>query len=117
MTTYQRWFIQQADLENMTPVKARDLVCNCFLEAQKENFAEAAESLGLAPKDDDLRNTVVGAIRAAFHDIGGEYEKPTKETLSQVVAALARKSAVWGTPQAIVDHHRKQIEEVLRLLA
>ncbi len=117
MTAYQRWFVGKSDLENMTPIKARDLMCKCFFEAQKENFAEAAQSLGMTPTDHDLWNTVVGAVRAGFHEAGAEYENPTKETLSSVVAVLARKTAAWGTPPEIIEHHRKQIEQVFGQLA
>lgn len=116
MPTYERWFISQADLENMTPLKARNLICRCFFEAQKENFAGAAHMLGLAPKDEELMTTVTGAIRATFHEVGGEYDNPTKQTLSAVVTVLARKASAWGTPQEIVEHHRSQIANVLSAL-
>jgi hypothetical protein len=113
MSMYHRWVPQKDDLANLTPVKARDLICKCFFEAQKENFAEASRSFGQSANEHDLWNTVAGAIRVAFSEVDGEYDNPTRETLEKVVGVLARKASVWGTPKEIVEHHRAQIEKIL----
>lgn len=112
MNTYKRWVVQESDLIDLTPMKARELITKCFFEAQKENFAGAAHSLGQAETDQNLWNTVVTGIKATFHEIGADYDHPTKATLGQVVETLARKSAAWGTPKDIIEHHRHQIEQV-----
>ncbi len=113
---YVKWSIPEAELEDLDIDKARDLICKCFFEAQKETFMRAKKRLGQTPSDEEIKLSVEGAVRLAFKECGGRYEKPTLGNLQQVVAVLARKSTTWGTPEDIVDHHRRQIEKVLALL-
>ena len=100
----------------MTPIKARDLIVQCFFEAQKETIAAAGKKLGHAPDDAELQNTVVGAVRLAFRETAGDFDQPTKSTLVGAVEVLARKSQQWGTPSNIVQYHKGQIERVLQSL-
>ena len=116
MTTYVRWFLDDADLLDMTPIKARDLIVKCFYEAQKETIAAAGKRIGQVQNDDQLRNTVIGAVRLAFRDAAADFDYPTKVSLMAAVQILARKSQQWGTPPDIVEHHRAQIERVLQIL-
>jgi hypothetical protein len=100
----------------MTTVKARDLIVKCFYEAQKETIDAAGKNIGQVQNDAELHNTVIGAVRLAFRDAGGDFDQPTKDGLMAVVQILARKSQQWGTPQNIVEHHKNQIERVLQAL-
>src|SRR6266545_1460391 len=43
MTTYMRWSVSASDLTDMTAAKARDLIVQCFQEAQREHLAAASE--------------------------------------------------------------------------
>jgi len=111
VTTYVRWFPDDADLLDMTAIKARDLVVKCFYEAQKETIAAAGRKIGQAQSDAELENIVVGAVRLAFRKATGDFDHPTKGSLLAAVRILAHKSQQWGTPRDIVDHHKAQIEE------
>jgi hypothetical protein len=115
-TTYVRWFLDDADLLEMTSLKARDLIVTCFYEAQKETIAAAGKKIGQVQNETDLRNTVIGAVRLAFREAGGDFELPTKGSLMAAVQILARKSQHWGTPPEIVEHHKVQIERLLQVL-
>ena len=117
MTTYVRWFLDDADLLDMTPIKARDLIVKCFYEAQKETIAAAGKRIGQAQNDAELRNTVIGAVRLAFREAAADFDYPTKGGLMAVVEILARKSQHWGTPPDIVERHKAQIERVLQILS
>ena len=113
MTTL-RWFLDASDLLDMKPIKARDLIVKCFYEAQKETIAAAGKKIGQA--QNDLQNTVTGAVRLAFREAAADFDQPTKASLIAAVQILARKSKQWGTPPDIVEHHKAQIERVLQSL-
>jgi hypothetical protein len=108
--------ISAADLADMTPIKARDLIVQCFQEAQKEHLAAASELIHQPHDQTDLRNMVIGAVRMAFKETGGDFDQPTKATLMKVVEVLARKSEQRQTPKEIIAHHKGEIERVLRAL-
>lgn len=116
MTTYTRWSVSAAELVDMTPTKARDLIVQCFQEAQREHLAAASEFIHQTHEQTDVRNMVIGAVRLAFKEVGGDYDQPTKDTLTQVVEILARKSEQRQTPKEIIAHHKGEIERVLRAL-
>ncbi|MEW5764520.1 MAG: hypothetical protein ACOYXN_09415 [Acidobacteriota bacterium] len=115
--SHVKWVVPAADLLNLTPEKARGLIVRCFLEAQKETFARARERLGQTPTEEALLANVEGAVRLAFRESGGEYDRPTPESLGKVVEVLARKAGSWGTPDDVIRHHRDQIGRVLAALA
>jgi|SRR5208282_3149526 len=115
--TYKRWNVQPTDLVGLTPEKARDLITRCLLEAQKETFAENEQMLGHMPGEGELQTIVEGAVRLAFRETNQDYDNPTPQGLMKVVEVLARKSSSWGTPAAIIEHHKKQIAQVLRCLS
>ena len=115
MTTL-RWFLDASDLLDVTPIKARDLIVKCFYEAQKETIAAAGKTIGQAQNDAELQNTVIGAVRLAFREAAGDFDHPNKGGLMAAVEILARKSQQWGTPPDIVQHHKAQIERVLKAL-
>ena len=116
MTATTRWFLENADLMDVTPVKARDLIVRCFFEAQKESFAAAGKAMGKTEGEVELRTIVAGAVRAAFRESGGDFDHPTKSSLMAAVEVLARKAQRWGTPPEIVQHHRGQIEKILMVV-
>ena len=113
---HTRWNLEPTDLVNVTPAKARDLITRCLLEAQRETFVHSEERLGHRPGDDDLQTIVEGAVRLAFREAQQDYDNPTREGLVSVVGVLARKSASWGTPPEIIEHHKRQIARVLQCL-
>jgi len=111
-----RWDLSDSDLLDMTPIKARDLIVECFYQAQKETISDAGRRIGQAQNQAELRNTVSGAVRLAFREAAADFDRPTKHSLMAVVQILARKSQHWGTPADIVEHHKAQIGRVLQIL-
>ena len=61
-----RWDLSDSDLLDMTPIKARDLIVECFYQAQKETISDAGRRIGQAQNQAELRNTVSGAVRLAL---------------------------------------------------
>jgi hypothetical protein len=111
-----RWNLSDSDLLDMTPIKARDLIVECFYQAQKETIGAAGKKLGQTQDDAELRDTVTGAVRLACREAAADFDHPTKHGLMAAVQILARKSQHWGTPADIVEHHKGQIERVLQIL-
>lgn len=112
------WKLTEAHLAQLTPLRARDLVVECFYFAQHETLERTRMKLGAAHHDEAaIRASVVGAVRLAFKETGGEYDRPTATSLAAAIAVLARKAEAWGTPEDIVRHHHDQIVGMLRRLA
>ena len=113
---FKRWELCETDLADITPEKARDLIIKCFYEAQKETFIRARKQLGVRSGDEDIHASVAAGVRQAFKETDGDFEKPTKEGLAKILEVLAKRSASWGTPQDIIEHHKKQVQRILERL-
>lgn len=111
-----RWVVSEAELIDIDLVKARELVVKCFMTAQKETFAQTKQQMGLPGDEKSLERSVMGAVRVAFKRAGGDFDHPTKESISGACQSLAATACAWGTPADIVDHHQLQIKKVLSRL-
>jgi hypothetical protein len=114
--SFQRWFLTQKDMIDLTPLKARDLIIKCFYTAQKETFFRSKQDKKLPTADKDIMTTVTGAIRAVFSSIGADYDNPAIGDLLRVVDILGANSKSWGTPHDIIEHHKKQLVTMLSRL-
>lgn len=116
MKAYKRWFVDEKDLIGLDTIRARDIIIKCFFEAQKETFARVKEALGRTVNEKEILESVTNAVKLLFRESNGSFENPSKQDLLNVVERLASKAASWGTPQDIIEHHKGQIEKVLRAL-
>jgi len=114
--SYSRWCVAPSHLEQLDESKARDLVVECFLDAQRETFVRMKENVGITPDEASLRRSVKGAVRLAFVNTGGDFDNPTCQSLERAIGELAAKAAAWGTPGDIIAHHKAQIGMVLARL-
>lgn len=112
----QRLEIDASQLSALTIEAVRNLVVQCFFEAQRETFSRAADRLGAPTSDEELRRMVEGAVRLSFRATGGDFDAPTIATLAAAVENLAARAASMGTPADIVAHHRQQLEKVFAAL-
>ena len=103
-------------LRALTPGAARELVIQCFYNAQREAFRRSAERIKVEASDADLRKSVENAVRFAFKAARADFEHPTKAMLQAVVQVLAAKAALLGTPEDIIVHHRSQLSRVFAAL-
>ncbi|MCF7862316.1 hypothetical protein K9M79_08830 [Candidatus Woesearchaeota archaeon] len=111
-----RWNVTDEDLRDLNVAKARDLVVECFMEAQKETFMRLSQQLGDTPSDIQLREGVVGKVRHTFEEVGGNYDEPSSEILEKVVGRLAKAAASLGTPEDIIEHHKSELSKVFSKL-
>jgi hypothetical protein len=116
MKPFTRWRLETSDLKGLDAAKARDLVIECFFDAQKETLARAKKSLGQEAEAAEMKRATASIVRVVFKEIGADFDHPTKETLTQVVQILSQKAEMWGTPADIIAAHTQQIGTMLRLL-
>ena len=113
---YELWFVSADDLKEVTPKKARDIIIRCFIDAQKATFAMSGEKQGKKLSDAELYEAIELEVKKTFNEAKCNFENPTKECLRKVVDLLYIKSASLGTPKEVRDHHKGQIEKILRRL-
>jgi hypothetical protein len=110
---FNRWAPSRQDLQNLDPFKARDLIINCFFEAQRETFVRAKKTLNLQTDARSVQESVNAAVRNAFREAGEDFDHPSRASLQKVVQVLAARSAGWGTPPDIIEYHRGHILGIL----
>lgn len=112
----ESWKIPEERLSGaLSAAEARDLMVECFWQAQREAFGRAAASVGGSSLN-DVRQTIVTVVKMAFESAGGQFERPTKQMLERVLPVLVAKAGAFGTPADIVEHHEKQIMNMIALL-
>jgi hypothetical protein len=111
-----QWCPTESELKDLSVGKARDLIVNCFFEAQKETLTRAKEKLGKIPDDVTLHKDVENIVRITFRELGFSFDNPSKENLGAVVTELAQKAGAWGTPKDIIEHHKALIGRIFASL-
>jgi hypothetical protein len=91
-------------------------VVRCFFESQRATFDRALQKKGATPTDPELMHNVEAAVRMAFREAGGDFNRPSAGTLAAAIEALGRKAGMMGTPADIIEHHKGEIAKVLRAL-
>ena len=89
------------DKNQTTPLEVRDAIVGCFFKAH-------CEDSGLA--NDDLEVTRAycqSIVRKAFGDVDGDFERPTKESITKVMDKLAEFSTGFRNPEIIKKHYDK----------
>ena len=111
------WSLQEEDLKDVTPQKALTLIIDCFYTAQKETYARVKKEMGLVVNSDkELYNNVYASFSLIFRELGADFKNPTKDNLLEVVDILAERSSSWGTPEEIIEHHKKEVKKLLDAL-
>jgi hypothetical protein len=110
---YQRWICSPSDLADLTPKRARDLIVECFFQAQHEMMEEGQAATGLDADPVAIRMGAESAVRMAFASTGGDFENPDKASLQRAVVSLLEMASTFGTPADIIHHHEQQIAVLL----
>lgn len=106
------WKIPEEKLARpLSALDARDLLVECFWQAQREAFARAASSVGGSLTG--VRETIVTVVKMAFESVGGEFDRPTRQALEQVLPVLVSKASAFGTPADIVKRHELQLTTLI----
>ena len=113
---FHRWQCTEADMTDLTTIRARDLIIKCFFEAQKETYHRTKQAIGVSDTEEEINKTVVAGIKGAFREVGGDFENPTKDAMVKVTESLAKKAHLWGTPPDVIEYHKKCMEHIFARL-
>lgn len=113
---YQKWTVSNSDLTDMNPIKARDLIIQCFYEAQRETLVRVKKRLGSPSDDANVMKSIEKIIKATFNEVGVDFQQPDKQGLMKVIESLAKKSSTVSTPLDIIEYHKGQVMKILNLL-
>lgn len=115
-SAFHRWECEPDKFRALTPIGVRDMILDCFYQAQKDTYAGAKKGTAAMNTDEDLKRIVWGAVRLAFDRSQVDFCRPTREGLRRVVALLAKKASSWGTPREVVEHNLAQINKAIDAL-
>ncbi len=113
---FRCWQPSDASLKNLDPIRARDLLIQCFLEAQRDAIRLAKQRLAVPDSDATMRASAEGSLRAAFRRTGGNFDVPTRESLRLAAEDLGKTSVALGAPPEVVDHHQRLIGDIISRL-
>ncbi|MDP2183183.1 MAG: hypothetical protein Q8K99_11530 [Actinomycetota bacterium] len=110
------WRVSEDELRDMNPVRARDLIIECFFRTQSQALRVSSER-HRDVRDRELRDTMCVALRLRFEDLGLDFENPTADCIGTIADELTREAEIWGTPVHVLEHHigeLRKIESCLR---
>lgn len=95
--------------EEVTPLKIRDAIIECFYQAHCSDA-----QLGL--DDEEMNRDYCRAIvEKAFDQTGNDFEKPTKESILQVMGELAEFAKKFRDAEIIKKHAAEIMKLIERL--
>ncbi len=93
----------------VSPEDARDALVECFTGAHKsvleQSMSGLAEEMSEKEVDAFEKLNVKQMIRNFFDEVGGDYEKPAKESIIAVCDKLAEFSKSFRDQQLITKHY------------
>ena len=94
----------------ITPIDARDAIVRCFVLAHKEilkNIDEIDRDMSEKELEELKTISVNETIHFFFKEIGGDYEKPTKDSLIGVCDKVRDFSKNFRKPEDINKHYNE----------
>lgn len=103
-STFGEW--SQPSAEELSLLRLRDTIVDCFTATHGPRFGETRAALGLDDGEDAVRQSVQGIVRLAYTLSGGSFDDPNTRVTARVVNLLAERSAAWGvSEEEIFEHH------------
>ncbi len=99
------WNPELDSLKNLNEHEICDLMCNCFIKAQKETFERAKKNLGREFNEEEIKKGIIISVKLSFKRINADFDNPTLNNLKEVIKILAKKARAMGTPKDIIEHH------------
>lgn len=90
--------------KKITPIMVRDAIIDCFSKAHSDvlDLARDYFSCESEQKFEEMKQTQVkDLIETIFERVGGDFNKPTKETLILVVTNLKKIASIYREPEVI----------------
>ncbi len=113
MPSTPQWKLSESDLYGLTPLRVRDLMVDCFIEAQRDTFSKAGHVLHQDTEDSEVSGTISTVVRMKFSDLGLSWDQPTPSCLRKVADELAREARAYGTPDDVIAYHHSEITRAI----
>lgn len=85
--------------EKVTPLMVRDAIVECFNKAH-------CEDAGFETEEKDLNERYCkSVVEKFFREAGGDFNKPTRESILKVVDGLVSFSKNFRNPELIKKHY------------
>jgi len=104
--------------KKITPIMVRDAIIECFINAHKEVLELMKDYMDFKSdkKFEEMKKTDVKfLVEKTFSDVGGDFNKPDKETLLNVVYKLEEYATNYRKP-AIINKHANEIKQLINKL-
>ncbi len=112
----QKCFVYDVNIhESVTPEMVRDAVVKCFTAAHSEALEELREFTTVENQKefDELKKASAEAlIRQFFSEVGGDFDRPTKEAIMATLGKLAEFSEKFRSPE-IVKKHKEALSVII----
>lgn len=95
-------------------IEVRDTIINCFYEAHKDLIAKSVD-LPQGKKVEFTRATVFNMVKDQFAKTGGDFDKPTKESLFFVIVGLAEIARSFRDMNLIIEHFISMLELIKKI--
>lgn len=100
-------------IERVSPFEVREQLLRCFTQENGERFAEQERALGLRTGSNDGRNGVETMVRLAFQQVGGDFDAPSRVSLTRVANLLSERSLEWGaTAELVLECHENLMRQI-----
>ena len=101
--------------EEITPVKVRDAIMECFTQAQ-QGLIESMKVITKIEYEEAKEINVDLIIKNAFDEVGGDFNNPTKESLVKVIMKLKDFAADAFRDSEIIEKHAGEIMQLINKL-
>jgi hypothetical protein len=101
----------------VTPLMVRDAIVSCFTEAHAKELNELREFGTITDEEFEKMKemNIRTLIENTFRETGGDFENPTKESLSSMVEKLAEFARNFRD-QKVVEEHYQNISKLIGCL-
>ncbi len=104
--------------EEITPIKIRDAIIQCFCEADNEIMNQLFQSsdFGSAEEGEEKKlKHVEILIKKMFHEVNGDFDNPTKESLVGVIDKCAEYAGAVRDKEMISHNYNAIMSLIERL--
>ncbi len=114
MTDFTEWGVDETDLTEMNPERARDIILDYYLTALKDNRPE--EFQGLPTEEQNKFEEILTEVKTLFEVLGGSYSEPDRKIIPKVIDGILDKVKSLGVPEEVMHHHRLEMQKIIKVL-
>ena len=114
MTNFSEWEVDETDLAEMTPEKAREIIVDYYYVALKDNRPEDFQ--GLPTETQHKFGDTLEEVKTIFEVSGGSYGDPDKKVIPLVIESIFEKVKALGVPEEVLHHHKLEMQKLVKAL-